>query len=877
MEIIVSHVNADFDSFAAMVAAKKLYPNARIVFSGSLNPNVREFYAIYAEDLKELTPRDLKGERIERIIVVDTKIPERLGDVKDMITKNPEAEIFTFDHHPASEDDLISDQDFSTWEGAITTHLLRLIREKNIAISQFEATLFALGIHEDTGSLTYPNTTAADAEALSYLLRNGAKQGVINYFLNSPFTEEQSHLLSELMSNAKMEKVSGIDVLISTAVLPEFIDNLSVITHRIYEITKVKVIFTAVTMRDRVYVVGRSATEEVDVGEVLAGLGGGGHPTAASAVVKNSSVREVTTSILDSLKRKVKPPFKATDIMSRPVRSISSKTSIEEASARLLRYGHTGLPVVDRERLIGVISRKDIDKAIRHGLSHAPVKGFISQNVVTIGKDASLPEMQRLMVDNAIGRLPVMENSKLIGIVTRKDILRALHGKEYFLQNGPKPKIFKAREMAERMKRVFPQEVLDLLSQIKNIAAKEYKVYLVGGIVRDLILGFKNLDVDLVVEGEGIDFARKIAESLGGKIRAHKKFGTAVVILPGDFRIDVASARTEYYEYPAALPTVEFASIRQDLFRRDFTINSMAIAISVGHYGELLDFFGGQRDIAQKKINVLHNFSFIEDPTRIFRAIRFEQRFGFKLSGHTESLAKRAIELELVGELTNVRVRDELMACLEEKNAIKILQRLESLGALAALNPHFSVTPSVKEHLSRIVKAEDMLQGLMRGKRVRVWLPLLAELMKHLSVEEAYIWSEKMRFKKVEIQKLQQILVMQKPIIAQLQKQEDLLNSRLYLLLSSLSAEALVYLYAHSISKRAKDRVLFYLQNLQNVKLLVKGSDFIEIGFKPSPAFGYVMNEVKNAKLNGKVRTKKEELDLAAKLLKEITKGENKV
>ena len=158
-----------------------------------------------------------------------------------------------------------------------------------------------------------------------------------------------------------------------------------------------------------------------------------------------------------------------------------------------------------------------------------------------------------------------------------------------------------------------------------------YNAYVIGGFVRDLFLYRSNEDIDVVIEGDGIAFARQFSKEMGTRVHTHEKFGTAVVIFPDGFKIDVASARMEYYKFPAALPTVEMSSLKLDLFRRDFTINTLAIELNPEKFGKLLDFFSAQKDIKDKVLRVLHNLSFVEDPTRVFRALRFEQRFGFTI------------------------------------------------------------------------------------------------------------------------------------------------------------------------------------------------------------------------------------------------------
>src|SRR6185295_10740104 len=198
-------------------------------------------------------------------------------------------------------------------------------------------------------------------------------------------------------------------------------------------------------------------------------------------------------------------------------------------------------------------------------------------------------------------------------------------------------------------------------------------VYAVGGFVRDLLLGRPNVDIDLVVEGDAIAFARAFAKENGGRAKVHERFGTAAVVFPDEFKLDVAMARTEYYKHPSALPTVQPSSIKEDLFRRDFTINALALRLNADRFGELIDFYGGQRDLKERTIRVLHSRSFIDDPTRVFRAVRFEYRFGFRLGKETLTLIRDAVELGLFHRLSGTRLLEELILLLSEENPRRII------------------------------------------------------------------------------------------------------------------------------------------------------------------------------------------------------------
>jgi tRNA nucleotidyltransferase (CCA-adding enzyme) len=557
------------------------------------------------------------------------------------------------------------------------------------------------------------------------------------------------------------------------------------------------------------------------------------------------------------------------------VRTIDEETPIIEASRRMERTGHTAFPVVDdKGELVGIISRKDLDKAGHHGLGHAPVKGFMSRNLISVGADSTLQEIQSLMTENAIGRVPVLEGKKPVGIVTRKDVIRALHGSEYLhgLPSSGKTPEYSRSELVEMIQRSLPGDVQALLRSIsKEAEAGGYKVFLVGGVVRDLLLGFPNLDLDIVVEGDGIEFARLLSKELKGRVRSHRKFGTAVVILPTGRRIDVATARTEFYEHPAALPTVEVSSIRQDLFRRDFTINAMAIALAGESFGELLDYFGGLRDLERRHIRILHNLSFVEDPTRIFRAVRFEQRYGFLLERQTEMLARRAVDMEIVGKLTNARVRDELVDIFSEPCPMpfRAVQRLEDLGALQTLQPDLEVSEAMTERFGLMqLYIEDA--RMLIGNEGKPWITSVAVLIAELQPAEAVKWCHLMRFKRADKDTIMQCLERVPKIIEALASAK-LPPSAVVESLDPLKREALAYLYVLG-GEKARGAVQAYVGEWTSVSPEISGQDLKALGLPPSRAYGEILSRIRSDLLDGKISGRDEEIQLARKLIEEKTK-----
>ncbi|MGD9041798.1 MAG: CBS domain-containing protein, partial [Desulfobacteraceae bacterium] len=645
-EVITTHINADFDALASMIAAKKLYSEATLVFSGSQERNLRNFFlhsTSYIFDFAKI--RQIDFGRIERLILVDTRQRSRIGKFAEILGKE-DVEIHIYDHHPDSEDDVRGDKEVIQEVGSTTTILAGILKERGVSISSDEATIMCLGIHEDTGSFTFPSTKPEDFLAAAWLTELGANHNLIADMLTRELTAEQVWLLNDLTKSATTRVINGIDVVISKVTSEDYIGDFAVLVHKFMEMENLNVIFALAQMEDKIYLVARSRVEDVNVAEIALAFGGGGHPQAASATIKNKTLIQVERSLQALLRNRINPQQKAKDMMSSPAIHIRPHETIKEAATLMTKYNINVLVVIGhKDRLQGYITRQIVEKAAYFGLGPIKVKEYMNIEFSTVSPEASLTEVQDLIIKNKLRILPVVEDNRVVGVITRTDLMNILVGgpviPDFFYVSKHASHFEKKKNMAAMLKERLPRRIIRLFKGFGSVADMlGYNAYLVGGFVRDLFLKQENLDVDVVIEGEGIKFAHEFAEHHEVRVRSHRKFGTAVLIFPDGFKVDVATARMEYYESPAAPPTVEMSSLRMDLFRRDFTINTLAVKLNKREYGSLVDYFGGQRDLKEKVIRVLHNLSFVEDPTRVLRAIRFEQRFGFHIDKLTLALMK---------------------------------------------------------------------------------------------------------------------------------------------------------------------------------------------------------------------------------------------
>jgi tRNA nucleotidyltransferase (CCA-adding enzyme) len=873
MDVITTHVNADFDCLGAMVAAKRLYPDAMMVFSGSQEKSMRDFFLKstgYALDFKRL--KDLDTSLITRLILVDCQHSSRIGRLAEAACR-PGVEIHIFDHHPDVRGDLHPSCGEIRECGSSTTILTGILMHKGIMITPVEATLMMLGIYEDTGNLVFPSTTVDDYRAAAWLLEQGANLNTVGDFITQELTSEQVSLLNDLLKSLKTISINGVEITIAKASVDYYIGDIAVLSHMIRDMENLDVLFLAVDMGKRVYVVARSRITEVDVGAVLRELGGGGHAHAASATIKDFTIIQVVSRLEEILRTCVNPKRTAADIMSSPVKTMPSAATITEARELLTRYNVNAMPVLEGERMAGIISRRIVEKAIYHNLGSVPVTEYMHTEFLRAVPETPLSEIQEYIVGRERRLVPVFDGERLLGVITRTDLLRVMyagfHDREknvYDIASDDIP--VRRRRLDGIMNKHLSQRVITNLRELGGTGDRlGLSVHAVGGFVRDLLLGNENLDIDVTVEGDGILFAETFAREHGCRVKSHQKFGTAVIVFPDGFKIDVASTRLEFYASPGALPTVERSSLKMDLYRRDFTINTLAISLNSRDFGLLIDFFSAQRDLQDKIIRVLHNLSFVEDPTRVFRALRFEQRLDFRISKHTENLIRNAVKMNFLSKLGGKRLLTELVIILKEKEPLRAVERIASLGLLQFIHPDLKLTPEIRKTLEESAKIVSWFDLLFLDRHYEKWViyflvlcePLLpdqfTETCKRLSLSEHY------RQRLFEMrQRVDSVLeAMQRRVV----RGSEIKRSEIYFWLEGLPVEVLLYLMAKARVDGVRKCVSLYFTQLQGIRCAINGEDLKGLGVPPGPDFKKILNRVFRARLDNEALTRDDEMRIA--------------
>jgi len=866
VEVITTHVNADFDALASMLAAKKLYPEALIVFPGAQEKNLRNFFlhtSSYLFGFVRLKDIDLTA--IKRLILVDTRQKKRIGIFKKLLDRS-DVEIHIYDHHPCSDDDIKGDFEFIREYGAGTSMMTEILRERNIEISPDEATLMSLGIYEDTGSFTYSSTKAEDHRAAAWLFEQGASLNTISDMLTREMTAEQIWLLNDLMTSAIKHNINGVEVVIAKVTSEKYIGDFAVLVQKFMEMENLNVIFGIAQMENKIYMVARSRIPEVNVAEIAFAFGGGGHPQAASATISDKTLIQVEEELNSLLVGSINFERLAKDIMTSPVIHTFPDAAIGEAAELLANYNINAVMVVDREgALKGYITRTMVDRALSLGLERRLVKEYMNVEFSHVGPDARPSEIRDLIINNKVKTLPVLKGGRLIGVITRTDLLTILLERtstpEFLYDSEDIPGFVRKKNIANVLAERLPRRITSILKDLGEKADDiDINAYLVGGLMRDIILKRKNLDVDIVIEGDGIQFAKSFAEHAGAKVRSYPRFGTAVIITPDGFKLDIATARIEHYESPAAPPEVMLSTLKRDLFRRDFTMNTLAVHLNKAHYGTLVDYFGGMRDIKERSIRVLHNLSFVEDPTRILRAIRFEQRFGFKIGKLTESLIQNAIDIHCFENLSGQRFFSELRLMFMEEDPVRIIERMSGLQLLSYISPELKLTEELKEILTNIRDILVWFNLLYLGVSYEPWKVYLLGLTSYLSETAVQKLVERMEIHDKEVLDLISIHREAKAALKELSRVRNLDNYSTYKILAPLPPEILLCSMARARDERVKKLISTFFTKLRGTEIRLKGRDLLSMGFQPGPLFRQIFEEILAAKLQGEVLTKEDEI-----------------
>jgi tRNA nucleotidyltransferase (CCA-adding enzyme) len=875
MRIVLTHEQTDFDGLASLLGAHLLDEAAIPILPRRMNRNVRAFLTIYGVDLPFVDPRDLSGQNIEAVTLVDT---QALASIKGM---GPKTKVKVIDHHVPKKDLSESWEVVTQETGANTTIFVEAIEESGLHLDIVESTLLLLGIYEDTGSLTYTRTTPRDVRAAAYLLEQGASLTIAHNYTNHPLSLKQQEIYDQLRSNAKTHPIHGHTIIIAQGDARGMDEELSTIAHKMRDLLDPEALILLIDIRGGVQLIARSTSDLIDVSKIAEHFGGGGHLRAAAALIKSRERASVYQELCQILPRHIQPGITVAEIMSGKPQILNPNTPIQDISRRMQRYGYEGYPVVENNEIIGLVTRRAVDRALSHKLNLTAASLMEAGNIHA-HPDHAIEYLQNLMTDSGWGQIPVVERDShnIIGIVTRTDLLKTL---------APQKEASGRRNLSEILASALPSARLDLLNKIaKSAQEQRAAIYIVGGFVRDLLLKRPSLDFDIVVEGDAIKLAQAIQSKYGGRITMHKRFGTAKWFLEplvadnqhlegnGEQSTDVKSqlpssldfitARREFYTHPTALPTVESGSIKLDLHRRDFTINTLAIRLDGHHFGDLHDYWGGYNDLRHRLVRVLHSLSFIDDPTRMLRAVRYEQRYSFTIGQRTQQLLLAA--LPMLERISGDRIRHEIDKTLAEENAPLILDRLHDLGILEAIHHDLIWDEWIKNHISnlKLPPPEWDLEAELKGLPLDRILAYSLWLVR-LPTKRAKNVTKRLRVPSIIAETVQSACQLWADLPSLMDKNPSIWASRL----DKVPAAAIYVVYCACENTNDQRKLSMYITDWRHVSQKTTGHDIKACGLPPGPVYREILTQLRNAWLDGQVITYEDELSLLKHLVDEAS------
>lgn len=831
-----------------------------------LNNNVNSFMALYQTGLNFTHQRDIKPRKATEIILVDTQRTPQIRNLKaDLPTR-------IIDHHaPFTRDDLGPNVLFHSEPiGAATTLLTEQIRQQMIPIQPLEATLMMLGIYEDTGSLSYGTTTHRDILSAAWLLEQNADLDTVRRFLSPPLNDQQQALFDVLLAQAETRNIKGSNITITATKIDDYIHEISAVAGRLRDLLETSALIVAVQMPENLLVVFRTNADTLDVGRIAEHFGGGGHKRAAAVTLHDETLESVLPKLWEQVAGNLQPLATVADLMSYGVQTLDANQTVQEVIHTMRRIGHEGFPVIEGNRVIGLLTRREVDRAQEHRLDTLTVREVMSSGKVTLRPEDSVATLETQMVESGWGQIPVVDDQDhLIGIVTRTDLIKHwVRSRPTITQIAP-PQISDAQ-----IRQVLGKPVAKLIDTIASHAQDlQLRLYLVGGVVRDILLQQANFDIDFVCETNAITLAQSLQERFGGDLHSYEPFGTAKWILTEETaaslnltldslpdHIDFATSRNEFYEHPTALPTVYQSSIKLDLQRRDFTINTLAVQLSPeSRMGLLLDYYSGENDLRQGIIRALHSLSFVDDPTRILRAIRFEHRLGFTIEARTAELIQTAHPM--LRRITGERIYNELDLLLSEQNPEKALLTLQERGILTAIHPDFRID----EHIVTLFEAArqpipDWASAPLHMAHL-YWHMLAIQLQPEATqnIIERLLIGKRFGASLLEAAEHYQAL----PVLMA----ENATPAALTQSLRGCSDTALLSLFFAFAQTPIQAVIADYAQHWQHISPTTTGETLQQLKIPAGPCYRLILQKLRDARINGIIRTDEEEYHLLQQLI----------
>lgn len=861
MRVYATHRGADLDGLAALMAAPLLHGPGLLVLTDPPQESARRWLEVHGERLPPLgRPGDVDPRAVDELVVVDTRRRSRLGDLAP--AAGAARRVVVYDHHPDAEDDLPAHEAHVRPVGAVATLIVEALAAAGIVPDAARATLLLAGIHSDTGHFVFPRTAPDDHRAAARCLEWGARPADVGEGLREVLTVPQVALLDQLVADAFAVETPRGPVHLARASAEEYVDDAAVVVDEARAVLGARVLVALLRAGRSTHVIGRGDGDVVDLGALLGALGGGGHPGAASAVVADRTQAEVFRDVTLRLERLALASLTADDVALRDPVTAAPEETVEAVAERLNAHRINAAPVVEGSRLRGVITRQQVEGARHRGFGGSPVSEWMNVEPETVPGDTPLEDLWRRSVEGGARLLCVVDGERLTGIATRTEVSRAVLGAALPGALGEETDREVAKDLGGRLRGTLPPRLAEALRVLgEEATARGAGAFLVGGAVRDLLLGKPGRDLDVTVTTQGPGIARAAARRLQGKVRVHDRFGTATLGLGEIGEVDVATARRETYAAPARLPDVESGPMLLDLRRRDFTINAMAIDLSPGGFGRLVDPTLGRRDLKEGVVRVIHHLSFVDDPTRAYRAARFAARFGFRIGRQTAHLLDAAVRLGLPDRLSPQRRRAEWEKAAREVDPLAVFLQLDARGLL----PSLGLPPLDQKKRERMARVDETL-ALVRA--------VAPDLRPDPGLTYALVWTHAEPSEVVEgaaralgyAGREREVLVgwsRRAGLLRRVLDRPDLPDSELHEALGEAPPEAVAAALALTEGEGASRHAARGYGVVRHVRRWVTGEDLIARGARPGKRLGEVLKRVFRLQLDGEMAGPEEALESA--------------
>lgn len=867
-ELIALPHNADLDHLGAVRCLLLRYPAARILHPVRLKQNAWE-YGRRLDWFKTVKFNDLDFAAVKKIYLAGIGQTRQNPELIEEIARyNPEVTLFSdrtatlpFAHATIACSSL-----------SLTAFLMNQLRDEGLRFSNDDLQLFKHAIVEKTWAGLSAKIKPADSRAFNFLQRQFSQPGRIANNIVLGMREGQTGLYHHMLKNIEDIQPGYWPISLIAVKTTGQVQDIEPVVDAVWSDVAQPAILILLSSGGFTRVWARSSLTQIDFAEIFKDF----RPSRVRRWVyfhfSGETHEQNRVHVLDHLKYHIKPDLSAGDIMSASPQCIDWHSSIQSAFDMMLKFNIMSLIVLKDDRFAGVVTRRDLDRALQMNLLAAEIGPYVPTNAPTISPSTPVRVLKNLMVRYNLTRLTVLDNDRVVGIITTHELLRALP--DYlplppdFLPLAEQTDLPGVAEVEALFKRVFSLRIFHLLGKIGRFAEqKNVTVFAVGGFVRDLLLERANFDIDIVVIGDAMPFAAALSNEMGCDHKIFDRFHTARLYLE-DLKIDFSSARIEHYSDPGALPQIEFSGLSNDLYRRDFTINALALALNPGHFLELKDFFGGYQDLLNRHIRILHSFSFLEDPTRLFRAIRFAGRFNFSFEADTRRAFELAISREATSKLSMKRIGAEISKCLNEERPQQVVSELFSEGLLQCLSPELndpSILPGRFKLIRGLVKRFSVLGEEIDNEAI-YW----AGLLSLLEPDHAVTILDAIGTPHNRRQKILEALQAMQTIPMQLNRLDESDHPGLFAILEELCLETLLALMAYSLDKRNARKILYFIGKLRHTGPAVSGKDLIEAGIRPGPHMRRIFSHITALKLAGQQLDKEEEIAIARRLYENI-------